>query len=144
MGAAIVYTYNAWSTAYPQFAATVTQATFDATVYPLAQQYCVNDGSGPVTTSSIQTVLMGLMCAHIAQLMFGSSLQDANALVGRISSAGEGSVNVSVEMPQANDDIQAWLQQTQFGAMYWSATAPYRTMRYRPGRRRIYNPWPNQ
>lgn len=144
MGVAIVYTYAVWSATFTQFSNTVSQTAFDTTIYPLAQQYCVNDGSGPVPTSDIQTNLMGLMCSHIAQLLFGSNLQPASTLVGRINSAGEGSVNVAVEMPQAKSSIQAWLQQTQYGTMYWAASAPFRTMRYRPGQRRIFNPWPNQ
>jgi hypothetical protein len=134
MGVAIIYTYTGWTAIYPQFAATVTQAAFDAMLYPLAQQYCVNDGSGLVSTSITQTNLMGLMCSHIAQLLFGTATQPASGIVGRVNTATEGSVSVGAEMPAPNNAIQGWLNQTQFGAMYWAATAPYRTMRYLPGR----------
>jgi hypothetical protein len=141
MGVAITYTYAEWIAVYPQFAGTVTSAAFDATVYMLSQQYCVNDGTGPVTTAAIQTTLMGLMCGHVAQLLFGSSTQAVSPLVGRVNSASEGSVSVAADMPPASNATQAWLYQTQYGAAYWAATAPYRTMRYVPAHRRNMNPW---
>lgn len=144
MGVAITYTYAEWIAVYPQFTTTVSSAAFDTTVYMLAQQYCVNDGSGPVTTSAIQTTLMGLMCSHIAQLLFGSSTQPVSPLVGRVNSASEGSVSVGVDMPAATNATQGWLYQTQYGASYWAATSPYRTMRYVPAQRRNMNPWPRQ
>lgn len=144
MGVVVNYTYDQWIAVYPQFSSTVTSAAFTTTLYPLAQQYCRNDGGGPVTTSQIQTNLLGLMCAHIAQLVFGSSTQPLSPLVGRISDASEGSVSVKAEMPPAGNPTQAWLQQTQFGTMFWVATSPYRTMHYMPGPRRNFNPWPRQ
>ncbi len=49
--------------------------------------------------------------------------------VGRVSSATEGSVSASLDMGAASG-TQAWWQQTQYGASYWSATAKYRTVRY--------------
>ena len=141
MGVAVAYTYAQWIAAYPVFTATVSDAAFTASVYPLAQQYCVNDGSGPVSTSDIQTTLLGLMCSHVAQLLYGSG-NGAAQLVGRINSATEGSVSVQADMPPATNATQAWLNQTQYGAAFWAATAQYRTMRYRAGPRRIMNPWP--
>ena len=144
MGVAITYTYAQWIAVYPQFASTVTEAAFDATVYPLAQQYCVNDGSGPVSTAVIQTTLIGLMCSHVAQLLFGSATQALSPLVGRVNTATEGSVSVGVEMPVPTNATQGWLYQTQYGAAFWAATSPYRTARYVPAPRRVMNPWLNR
>lgn len=140
MGVIVNLTYADWSAAYPQFSTTVSQSAFDTTIYPLAQQYCRNDGGGPVTTAATQTALLGLMCAHIAQLLNGSNTQPVSPLVGRVSSASEGSVSVSVEMPSGGSPTQAWLSQTQWGAMFWAMAAPYRTARYVPGPRRVFNP----
>ncbi len=142
MGVAINYPFSTWIAVYPQFTSTVSQAQFDGLVFPVATQNHANDGSGPVTTSDAQTVLLGLMCSHVAQLLFGSSTQPLSALVGRISNATEGGVTVAAEMPAAPNAIQAWLNQTQYGATYWVATKPYRTMRYIRGRPRNMNPWP--
>lgn len=136
MGVAVDYTYAAWLAAYPEFATVVTEGQFEAMIYPQAQVYCVNSGAGPVSTSATQTVLLGLMCAHIAQLFYGSSTAPLSGITGRISSATEGSVSVQTDMPTATGGIQAWLYQTKYGIAYWAATAQYRTMRYvaRPGR----------
>lgn len=141
MGVAITYTYADWIAVFPAFSGTVTQAAFDATLYPFAQQYCPTDGTGAPTTVQITTNLVGLMCAHIAQLLFGSATQPVSPLVGRVSNASEGSVSVAVEMPPPGNPTQGWLQQTQYGTMYWVATSPYRTARYIPGPRRNMNPW---
>lgn len=140
MGVSVVYTYAIWSTSFPQFWSTVTEAAFDAVIFPLAQQYCPNDGSGQAQSTLSQTNLLGLMCSHIAQLLYGTESQGAAQLVGRISNATEGSVSVTAEMPPAGDATQAWLQQTQFGLMYWAACAPYRTMQYVAGPRRRFSP----
>jgi DNA-binding transcriptional regulator YdaS (Cro superfamily) len=140
MGVAITYTYPQWIAAYPQFSQTVSQGPFETTVYPLAQTYCGNDGSGPVSDATLQAMLMGLMCAHIAQLFFGNCTSPAPQIVGRINSATEGSVSVSSEMPMPTNATQAWLYQTQFGAAFWAATSPYRRMIYRAPMPRNFNP----
>jgi hypothetical protein len=142
MGVAIDYTYAQWIAAYPQFTSTVTSDAFANTVYPLAQQYCRNDGGGPVSSSQIQTVLLGLMCSHIAQLLFGVNGQGPSGIVGRVTDATEGSVSVSADFPAT--PANAWFLQTQFGASFWQATAAYRVMRYIPGPRRAFNPFFNQ
>lgn len=140
MGVTVPYDYATWSATFTQFASTVTQPAFDGVIFPLAQQYCPNDGSGQACTVLAQTNMLGLMCSHIAQLLFGTSTQGAAQMVGRINHAQEGSVSAEADMPPAGDPTQAWLQQTQFGLMYWAATSPYRTMHYVPGPRRRFNP----
>ncbi|EDJ4876599.1 DUF4054 domain-containing protein, partial [Salmonella enterica] len=52
--------------------------------------------------------------------------------VGRITSASQGSVSVSVDNSGSND-ASWWYLQTPYGADYWQATAPYRSMEYVPG-----------
>lgn len=99
--------------------------------FDLATQYCRNDGGGPVSKATIQVRLLNLMTAHLAFLLAGNNTSDgASSLVGRISSASEGSVSVSAEMPGSNAN-SAWYLQTKYGAAFWQATAVYRTMRYR-------------
>lgn len=144
MGVVVDFTYTDWLGVYPQFTSTVTQSAFDLTIFPLTTNFCANDGSGQASTAAIQTNLLGLMASHIAQLLFGTPAQPVSPLVGRINSASEGSVSVGVDMPTTGNPTQAWLYQTQYGATYWALTAPYRTMHYRPGPRRVFNPWPNQ
>lgn len=141
MGVKVTFNYASWVAAYPQFTQLAqTQVTNGA--LPLAELYCRNDGGGPVSTAAIQTVLLNLMVAHICQLMYGANGQSPSPLVGRITDATEGSVSVSTDFPSTPNN--AWFLQTPFGAAFWQATAAYRTMRYIPGPRRIFNPWVNQ
>jgi len=89
-----------------------------------AGMYCRNDGGGPVTDAGVLTMLLYMLTAHIAALNSGVSGQPAPQTVGRITSASEGSVSLSVEMKTSNS--AAWYMQTKYGAAYWQASLPYR------------------
>jgi hypothetical protein len=98
---------------------------------PLLQQYfleagiyCRNDGGGMVDDVNIQTMFMNMLTAHIAALNGGVNGQTPSQMVGRINSAGEGSVHVSMDMKSENG--AAWYMQTKYGAAYWQASLPYR------------------
>lgn len=127
----VTFDYAAWLARFPEFTGTVDepagQACFD--------QACImlnNTASSPVQDLNLRRQLLWLVTAHIAQLFYGSSVQARSPLVGRIDKATEGSVNVSAVMPLWFGD-GAWYNQTQYGAAYWAATAPYRMFQYRPG-----------
>lgn len=141
MGVVVTFNYANWALLFPQFS-NLTQTQVTTLILPLAEQYCRNDGGGPVSSCATQTNLLNLMVAHVAQLMFGSATQPLSPLVGRLSNATEGSVSVGVDFPTTPNN--AWFSQTPFGAAFWQATAPYRTMRYLPGRRQLFSPWLNQ
>lgn len=148
MGVIVAFNYStpgdplnpAWVLRYPEFAA-VTEPI--ATGYwNEATIYHANDGSGPVLTEAIQRTLLNMVTAFIAARYSQSqgspvpgAAQDANGLVGRVSSASEGSVSVQTENMYPPGSAQFW-QQNKYGADYWNATKAYRTMRYRasPGR----------
>lgn len=129
MGVVVAFNYASWSSMFPQFKS-VTEAQIVGFVWPVAQQYCRNDGGGPVNKVETQTQMLNLMVAHIAQLLFGSTTQPASPLVGRVNSAAEGSVNVGTDFP--TDPSNAWFVQTQYGAMYWQMALPFRLARYIP------------
>lgn len=141
MGIVVTFDFAGWQALFPQFS-TLTETQVVTLVLPLAEQYCRNDGGGPVSTAATQTNLLNLMVAHICALLFGVNGQPPSPLVGRISNATEGSVSVAVDFPQTPNSV--WYNQTQFGAMFWAATAIYRTMRYMPGPCRAFNPWINR
>ena len=141
MGVKVDFSFANFVAIYPQFA-TLSQPQVLQGALPVAELYCRNDGSGPVTNAETQTTLLNLMVAHICQLMFGVNGQPAAGIVGRISDATEGSVSVSADFPVTPSN--AWFMQTPFGAAFWQATAAYRTMRYVTGPRRHFSPWPNQ
>lgn len=140
----VVFSYADWVATYPQFATTVNEAQGQS-CFDQATLYCANTDcavvpyhptlSPPIT---VRQSILYLLTAHIGQLqygaMIGGSLVPAGALVGRVSSATQGSVSVSTDM--RGPEIASWFNQTQFGAMAFQAMAQFRTARYRasPGR----------
>lgn len=140
MGYAVTFNYAAWQARYPEFATTVTSDAQAQSYFDEATIWHANDGSGPVGDATRQLSLLNMLTAHIAQLAVGSSRQAVSPLVGRIASASEGSVSVSVDNPTTPGSAE-WYQQTQYGNSYWSATAQYRQMQYRAPIRRNFYPW---
>lgn len=136
MGVIATFDFARWQGRYPEFAA-VTQEQAEA-YFAEATLYHRNDGSGQVNDAGQQLALLNMLVAHVAALARAQGGGSAEAgLVGRINSATEGSVSVTLDALPAEGGVAAWLQQTPYGAAYWAATAPYRTMRYRPGPRRF-------
>ena len=91
--------------------------------------YLNNTDGSPVTDITLRTTMLNMIVAHIAQLNMIANGVVANPLVGRISSASEGSVHVSVDggKPSA---YAAWFKQTQYGASFWQISNQYRRMHY--------------
>jgi len=115
---------------YPEFsgvADSLLQSFFDETML-----YLDNSESSRVRDVEIRKPLLWMLTAHIAQLQAGSNGRAPSPLVGRVASATQGSVSVSVDMPGGTPGA-AWFNQTKYGAQYWAATARFRTMRYLPG-----------
>jgi hypothetical protein len=142
MGVVVQFDYTAWSLLFPQFS-NLNSAQITGPVLTLAQQYNRNDGGGPVNDLGVQTQLLNLMVAHVAQLLYGSTTQPLSPLVGRISNAGEGSVSVGADFPTTPSN--AWFVQTQFGAAWWQLALPFRLGRYipkiTPQRQVVGGPW---
>ncbi len=135
------FSYPSFIQTYPQFRS-LNSATLEL-FYRQAGYYWRNDGTGPCVTDAFQADVLNLLTAHIAQLfgpLFACTTDGtpASGLVGRISSASEGSVSVSAEFPSSPNG--AWFLQTPYGAMYWQMTAAFRTMRYVPGHPRNFEP----
>ena len=156
MGVVVAFSYLAWLAAYPEFmpyslgppvvpSGPVPVTSDQASNYfAMATAIHTNDGSGPVNNAGLQLTMLNALTAHFAKLLatpLGAT--QASDIVGRISNASEGSVSVQTENDYPPGSAQ-WFQQTKYGAAYWTATAPYRMMRYHPGPRRVMNPWPYQ
>lgn len=115
--------------AYPEFA-TIADAVL-ALNFQLATLQLNNSCSSAVCAADVRELLLNLLVAHITTLRNGANGQPAPGMVGRIGYAIEGSVAATADMgPQVYG--QAYYNQTQWGAMYWTATARYRSMRYIP------------
>jgi hypothetical protein len=147
MGAIATFNFTAFVAAYPEFAA-ISSAQGQA-FWDLGTLYWPNDGTGPVCDQTTQTNLLNMMTAHIAWLKAprdaagnpAESGQPASAIVGRITSANQGSVSVSAEN-QYSPGTEQWYQQTRYGSAFFAATAAFRTARYLgSGRRRNFQPW---
>ena len=77
--------------------------------------------------------LLYLMMAHLAYLRFGNNKGNGGSgLVGRISSASEGSVSVSTDLGQV-EFRYSWYAQSPYGLDFWEATKVYRMANYYPG-----------
>lgn len=103
-----------------------------------ATLYLDNTDASLVTNVAAREALFILLVAHLAQLNFGSKTSPATPLVGRVTSVSEGSVSISGDAP-ALPGTATWYGLTKYGISYWQATAPWRTMHYRPGRS-----WPQE
>jgi hypothetical protein len=141
MGVQVTFNYQQWAARYSEFD-TVPEPTVLAYAAE-AQVHHRNDGSGPVEDPTVQLVLLNMMTAHVAKLYATVEGQKPSGLVGRVSAAATGPISVSLDPFSGVAGAQQWLLQTQYGASYWAATAPYRRMRYRVGPQRNFDaPYP--
>ena len=102
-----------------------------------------NTGSGPVADPNMQASLLNLLTAHIAFLRVGTATNPSAAsqgMVGRVSSANQGSVSLSTDLPSLGPNA-AWLSQSPYGLQYYHAMAPFRTMHYLSRRSSHAMPW---
>lgn len=134
----VQFSYDAWIQQFPEFSAV---SDTDANLYfGFATLYF--DNAGWPTTVANAPLLLNLLTAHIAWLFAArdsngnpasGGSQPAPALVGRIDSATEGSVSVQTDYDANKGGPNAqWYNQTRYGAMYWAATAMFRTAFYVP------------
>jgi len=133
----VVFDFSAWIARYPEFSSV--SSTLAQMYFNEATMYCDNTATSPVQDVDIRTMLLNMLTAHIAKLNAPVNGQQASELVGRIASAGEGSVNVSTEL-EGQVQGRAWYAQTKYGLAYWQATAQYRAAQYKIGP--VYNPDP--
>ena len=94
-----------------------------------------------VSNDKWQLILLNMLVAHLAARGRVKNGELVNPLVGRISNATEGSVSVGTEYGTPSSGSKEWYTQTKYGADYWQFTASYRTARYIPGPRRVFD-WP--
>lgn len=111
----VVFNAEEFKTLYPEFA-NVPNETLQ-NYFNAATLLCDNTPQSLVTDIAERKMLLYMLVCHIATLK-----ERGNAIVGTITSAAEGKVNVSVT-PLVNAN---WYQSTACGALYWQATAKYR------------------
>ena len=116
---------------YPEFKKTLTKyPTSAVNCFSEAELFLDNSNGGRVPVPP-RDLFLNMITAHIMVLNYGRDGQKPSGVVGRIKSAGQGSVNVQAEMDSPAGS-QAWWNQTQYGASYWQASKPYKLAFYVP------------
>lgn len=126
----VTFNYSEWLVQYPEFAS-VTQPQAQS-YFNRGNLYCDNTPCSPITNLFQRTILLNMVTAHIAQIFAMKNGQAPNNLVGRINSATQGSVNVQAVYTEPTSDLEAWFDQTIYGAAFWAATTWIRTGFYVP------------
>lgn len=128
--AVVIFDPTAFKAAYPAFVA-VPDALLTE-YFNIATLYLSNTDCSIVQDIARRTTLLWLLTAHIAFLSGALNPDGSPSMVGRISSATEGSVSVSTEFPMTPSS--AWFLQTAWGAQFWQATLSLRSFKYRARR----------
>lgn len=135
MGTTVAFNYTTFQALFPALATVPEPAALS--YFGQAGLYHDNTGIGQPTDPNIQLGLMNLMTAHLITRYYPVNGIVPAPFVGPVQNASEGSVSVGIKVPEV-PGTQAWLLTTPYGFDYWYATAPYRTMRYRPGYPRFF------
>ena len=145
----VSFSYQDWLAAYPAFAGRVSAGQAEG-FFQLAELILNNTGSSPVRNMKKRRTLLWLLVAHQAQLFASDATASASdpaagspaaPPVGRISSATQGTVSITLD-GNALPRQAGWFSQTQYGLMFWQATASLRQMRFLPGQSHPARLWP--
>jgi len=136
--AVVVFVPADFKIAFPEFA-TVPDARLTALFNMIGYTIIDNTDASIITDLDQRSSLMYLLLAHMLTLYgwvsASGTVTPGTGAVGRVSSATEGTVSTSLEYKAAATAGEAWYNQTQYGAMYWVMTAPFRSFRYIPAGR---------
>lgn len=97
--------------------------------FSLATLVLNNSCCSRVQDAAVREQLLNLLTAHIASI-FGGPNGTPSGLVGVVTSATEGSVSVNAELASNIPFTAAYFAQTQYGLLFWQATAPWRSFVY--------------
>lgn len=123
--ATVIFDNVSFGARYPEFVAVSPDLLGE--YFTEATLYLNPTDSSIVTDEAQRKLLLNMLTGHIAALN-----DPERELVGRISTASEGSVSVTAEMGPTSG-TKAWYVQTKYGAAYWAATIRFRLFRYIPG-----------
>lgn len=112
---------------YPEFTGVSTPAA--TTAFNISTLIVQNCCRSVVFDPAVRQSLLYMLTAHYLYLFTPGAWNNNSAgnVVGRVSSASEGSVSASLDMPGVTLEA-AWFMQTKYGAMFWQATALNRAM----------------
>lgn len=132
--AVAVFDYDAWAALFPELAAGGVTEPIATMYFGIAGLLFDNSDCSQIADPVVRLSMLNYVVAHLASLggyplAAGASAPAPTGIVGRISSATEGSVSISSELG-ATSNSQAFWVQTQYGATFWQLTRGLRTMRY--------------
>lgn len=130
--AVVIFDPVAFKEAFPEFV-DVPNARLQI-LFTAATGYIDNTDASIIVDGDRRSAIFSLIVAHLLTLrgngIVGSSNSGPSGVVGRLSSATEGSVSSSFDMGVPMSTGAAWWNQTQYGAMAWMLLAPFRSFRY--------------
>lgn len=151
--AVAVFDYAQFSALFPELVNGGVTETVASSLFGVAGLLLDNTDCSPVQDVAARLTMLNYAVAHLASLggyplPSGSTIPAPSGIVGRVSSATEGSVSVSSDYGQVREN-EAWWLQSQYGAIFWQLTRALRTMRYVAAPRRYFGPaatmfWPQR
>jgi hypothetical protein len=133
MAGVVTFDFTEWLLAYPEFGGITEQSAKD--MFFRTTLFIDNLATSPFCDLTQRKWILYMGTAHMAALFatFGSVVPSPLQPPGRIASAGEGSVNASFDFIAAKTNVQAFWNQTKYGAAVYAATLAFRTGFYVAG-----------
>lgn len=135
--AVAVFDYAKWTAMFPYMAA-VPEAVADG-FFTVAELLFANDDCSPIADTDKRLVFLNYIVAHLARLAGYPAGTGPDGMVGRVSSATEGTVSIDSDYGTVRES-QAWWIQTPEGATFWQLTRFLRTARYIAPAPRYFGP----
>jgi len=128
MTGVVVFDIAEFRALYPSIKATDAQLVM---FFSIAEGFLDNSECSVVKDLEQRKYMLYLLVAHMAAL--NQQTESGNAVVGRLATATEGTVSISLDYGTMGNN-ERWYLQTPYGAMYWQLTKRYRSMLYRLGK----------
>lgn len=123
MSNVFVFDPDAFKLAYPQFASFTNEQLIS--FFEEVENTVLDNTETSCISLANRKKWFYLLVAHNAELQ--NRINSGNTgLVGRISSATEGSVSISTDYNMGSGAMEQWLKQTPYGAKFYAYTAPWR------------------
>ncbi len=142
--AVAVFNYAQFTALFPELTNGGVTNPVALSLFGVAGLLLDNTDCSPVQDVTVRLTMLNYITAHLASLggyplAAGATVPTPSGVVGRVSSATEGSVSVSTDYGAVRESAAYWLQ-TQYGALFWQFTRPFRTMRYVAAPPRYFGP----
>lgn len=128
MDGVVVFVIAEFRALYPTIKATDAQLEMH---FKFAVWLLGNDKCSLVKDLEMRKYFLYLLVAHMATL--DQQADEGSPVVGRVSSATEGTVSIGLDYGEMNDNAR-WYLQTPYGAKYWQMIKRFRSMLYRLGK----------